>query len=412
MTRSTRSVGRSGRPIGVAVLALACSASACATGSGGASGASGGGAPASLSDAGAPERDYLVFVASEATDEVQLVHFGPAGARVERRHEVGFHPADPDGPHGLALSPDGTTYYVSTAHGVPYGSLWKFAAEDSRLLGGVELGLFPASVQVSPDGFYAFVVNFNVYGDMVPSSVSIVSTAEMLEVARLRTCVMPHGSRLSPDGARHYSTCMMDDVLVEIDARGFAVARHFMLTPGGEHGMSGAPGAHAMGGAAAGGVAAGGADPASPRCSPTWAAPSPDGRRVYVACNQANDIVEVDVEDWRVVRRIPAGSGVYNLATTRDGRVLIATNRRGRSVSFFDLSDGRELARVETLRPILHGIAVSDDDRYAFVSVEGIGAEPGTVEMIDLRAFRRVAAVDLGQMSGGIDFWKSEPATP
>jgi hypothetical protein len=60
---------------------------------------------------------------------------------------------------------------------------------------------------------------------------------------------------------------------------------------------------------------------------------------------------------------------------------------------------------------VLHGIAVSDD-RYAFVSVEGIGAKPGTVEMIDLAAFRRVAHADLGQMSGGIDFWKSEPAVP
>jgi DNA-binding beta-propeller fold protein YncE len=195
---------------------------------------------------------------------------------------------------------------------------------------------------------------------------------------------------------------MMDDVLVEIDARGFAVSRHFMLTPGMEHGMPGAPAPHEMPSAPA----------ASGRCSPTWAAPSPDGSRVYVACNQANDIVEVDADAWRVVRRIPAGEGVYNVATTRDGRVLIATNRRGRSVSFFDAAEGRALATMETVRPILHGIAVSDDDRYAFVSVEGIGAEPGTVEMIDLRTFTRVAAVDLGQMSGGIDFWKSEPAAP
>jgi DNA-binding beta-propeller fold protein YncE len=374
--------------------ALACVASACASGPG--PGASG-----SAAARGALDRDYLLFVASEATDEVQLVRFGASGARVERRHEVGFHPADPDGPHGLAVSPDGRFYYVSTAHGVPNGYLWKLAAEDSRSVGRVELGLFPASVQLSPDGFYAYVVNFNLHGDMVPSSVSIVSTAEMLEVARLRTCVMPHGSALSPDGARHYSTCMMDDMLIEIDARGFAVARHFMLTPGGEHGMSGPPlvDGHAMA--------------AGPRCSPTWAAPSPDGRRVYVACNQANDIVEIDATTWTMVRRISAGEGVYNLAPTRTAGgddLLIATNRRGQSVSFFDVDDGREIARVETLRPMVHGIATSDDGRYAFVSVEGIGAEPGTVEVIDLATYERVVTVDVGQMSGGIDFWRSEPA--
>ena len=373
-------------------LALAAMTASCASGSSG-------GAVNGPGVAQGPARDYLVFVASEATDEVQLLRFGPGGARAERRQQVGFHPADPDGPHGLAVAPDGRSYFVTTAHGQPNGYLWKFAVEDGRTLGRVELGLFPASVQISPDGFYAYVVNFNLHGDMVPSSVSIVSTAEMLEVARIRTCTMPHGSRLSPDGNRHYSTCMMDDVLVEIDARGFTVLRHFMLTPGMEHGMAGAPAApgHAM-------------DAAARRCSPTWAAPSPDGRRVYVACNQANDIVEIDLDAWSVVRRIPAGEGVYNLATTRDGRILIATTRRGRSVSFYATADGRPLATLETIRPVLHGIAVSDDDRYAFVSVEGIGAEPGTVEMIDLATFRRVASVDVGQMSGGIDFLRSEAA--
>ncbi|MEQ1857387.1 MAG: YncE family protein [Longimicrobiales bacterium] len=385
----------------VVVLAWTFATAGCATGSGG------GGVESAL----APERDYLVFVASEATDEIQLLRFGPEGGRVERRHEVGFHPADPDGPHGLAVSPDGGSYYVSTAHGVPNGYLWKFASADSRPIGRVELGLFPASVQISPDGFYAYVVNFNLYGDMVPSSVSIVSTAEMLEVARIRTCTMPHGSRLSPDGSFHYSTCMMDDVLVEMDARGFFISRHFMLTPGAEHGMAGAPTVHALSVDPATGHGTTASAASTGRCSPTWAAPSPDGRRVYVACNQANDIVEIDVAGWSIVRRIPAGDGVYNLATTRNGLTLIATNRRGGAVSFYRTADGRALATVETIRPVLHGIALSDDDKYAFVSVEGVGAEPGTVEMIDLAGFRRVASVDVGQMSGGIDFWRSEAAT-
>ena len=51
---------------------------------------------------------------------------------------------------------------------------------------------------------------------------------------------------------------------------------------------------------------------------------------------------------------------------------------------------------------------VSPDDRYAFVSVEGIGSEPGTVEVIDLNSLISVAQVDVGQQAGGIDFWKTE----
>ena len=66
-------------------------------------------------------------------------------------------------------------------------------------------------------------------------------------------------------------------------------------------------------------------------------------------------------------RRIPAGPGVYNLAVTRDGTRLIATNKRGQSVSVIEIATGRELARIPTKRRVVHGAVVSSDDRYAFI---------------------------------------------
>ena len=395
---------------------------------------SGVGTPESVRDAAAPgvqhaapappAQDYLVFVASEATDEIALIRYGPGGARVERKTSVGIMLADPDGPHGLGVAADGRHYYVSTAHGTPFGRLWKLTTDGDQVVGQTTLGNFPASLQVSPDGIFAYVVNFNLHGEMVPSSVSVVSTAEMVEVARIPTCTMPHGSRLTTDGRRHYSTCMMDEMLIEIDTRMFAVARHFMLGKGSEHGMPGAPKAHATamhggpapasGGAAptrsGGGHGAGVAPGGSTVCSPTWAAPNPEGTRVYVACNKSNDVVEVDAAAWKLLRRIPAGEGAYNLAVTRDGTRLVVTNKRGQSVSVIDLSSGREMARIPTTRPVVHGVAIAPDDRYAFISIEGVGSAPGTVDVIDLRALTRVASVEVGQMAGGIDFWKI--ATP
>ncbi len=361
-----------------------------------------------------PDRDYLVLVASEATDQITLVRFGPAGARIERVMTVGANPVEPDGPHGLAVSPDGRYMYVSTAHGFPFGYLWKLEIETGRILGRVELDLFPASMQVSPDGHYVYVANFNLHGEMVPSSMSIVAAAEMLEVARPVTCVMPHGSRFNASGTKHYSTCMMDEALVEIDPTTFDVARHFLLTKGVEHGMAGKPRTANGEERTADGVNHGGhgmADPAAGavKCSPTWATPAADGTSVFVACNAANDIVEVDVGGWTMKRRIPAANGVYNLATTHAGNRLIGTNKRDQSVSVFELPSGRELKRIPTLRKVVHGVAVSDDDRYAFISVEGIGSEPGTLEVIDLATLARVASVDVGQMAGGIDFWRSQP---
>ena len=346
-----------------------------------------------------PSPDYLVWVASEATDRIALVRFGggEAGARIEREFTIGLLPTDPDGPHGLAVSPDGRFLFISTAHGQPFGFLWKIDAATGRVAGRVELGNFPATLQVTPDGAFAYVVNFNLHGDMVPSSVSVVATDQMVEVARIPTCTMPHGSRINPQGTKQYSACMMDDLLVEIDTRTLGVSRVFSVTKGAEQ-LAALPETHHSPHPT----------PHAPSCSPTWAQPSADGARVYVACNKSNDILEIDAERWTLARRFAAGEGVYNLAVTRDGRLLVATNKRGQSVSIFDVAAGREVARIATKRRIVHGVVVSPDDRYAFVSVEGIGSQPGTVEVIDLQTRAAVAAADVGQMAGGIDFWKTE----
>lgn len=353
-----------------------------------------------------PTREYRAIVVSESVDEIARISFGPAGARVEKVVAVGMSPVDPDGPHGVALSPDGEHYYVTTAHGLPGGILWKLRTADDQPVGRAVLGPFPATAQVSPDGFYVWVVNFNLHGDMATSSVSVVESGEMVEIARIPTCTMPHGSRLDASGARHYSACMMDETLVEIDTRRFEVTRHFFLTAGKEMGMAGAPprrGPDAHAGHDGGGH---GTEPPAPGdvgCSPTWAQPSPDGTRVWVACNKSSELVEIDVAQWRLLRRIPAGDGIYNLAVTRDGTRLVATNKRGQSVSVFDTQSGRELARIPTTRRVVHGAAITADDRYAFVSNEGVGSEKSTVDIMDLRALRRVATVEVGQQAGGID---------
>lgn len=367
-----------------------------------------------------PDKDYLVYVLSEGADRISLIRFGPAGARVEREFSTGDMPVDLDGPHGIAVSPDKQFYYVSLGHGRPFGTVWKYSAKDDRVVGRTTLGLFPATIAISADGGVLYVVNFNLHGDMVPSSVSIVATEPMIEVTRIQTCTMPHGSRLNSAGTKHYSACMMADMLVEIDTHTLKVARHFMLTKGREMGMSGAPvfhsrvddvnrkddksprhnmSGHGMEPPKAGDVS----------CSPTWAEPTRDGAAVFVACNSSSEIVEVSTATWKVTRRMPARAGVYNLATTNDGTRLLATNKRDQSVSVIDIKTGNELGRIPTRRKVLHGVVVSPDDRYAFVSVEGIGAEPGTVEVMDLAALKSVASVDVALGAAGIDFLRTEP---
>jgi DNA-binding beta-propeller fold protein YncE len=364
--------------------------------------------PASASRRFTDVAEYFVYVASEAADTISLVRFGSDSGRLDHKLTTGIMPTDIDGPHGLVVAPDRKFYYVSLAHGQPFGSVWKYSTATDAVVGHTTLGMFPATMQTTPDGEFLYVVNFNLHGDMVPSSVSVVATGEMVEIARIPTCTMPHGSRLNTEGTKHYSACMMDDMLVEIDTSTLRVSRYFVLTKGAEAGHAGSPAASRTGSSRSHEMVGHGLEaPAAPAatCSPTWAQPSANGRTVFVACNASNEIVEVDAASWTLIRRLRAGQGVYNLAATHDGR-LVATNKRGQSVSVIDTRDGREVATIPTKRRVVHGVVVSPDDRYAFVSVEGIGTEPGTVEMIDLHTLKVVATVDVAPQAGGIDFYK------
>jgi DNA-binding beta-propeller fold protein YncE len=378
-----------------------------------------------LSAAGgdAPTHNYWVKLVCEASDRIATVRFGPDGAKLEKTTETRILQADVSGPHGIAFSPDRKNFYVSIGHGRPFGTAVKYASEDDRVLGQVGLGLFPATADVSPDGNFLYIVNFNLHGDPVPSSVSVVDTNAMLEIARIPTCVMPHGSRVTRDGSHQYSACMMDDLLVEIDAERMKVSRTFRVSAGEEQGFDGmapretpqTPDQNSANHPAAQSTttqSAASSDPhvgmnmSSVTCSPTWAQPSIDATRIYVACNKSNEIVEVDAKAWKLVRRIPAGNGVYNLGVSPDGALLVATNKRDASVSIFSTDTAKELARLPTKRKILHGVAITPDSRYAFISVEGVGSEPGTVEIIDLKSRTTVATVDTPSQAAGIDFWK------
>ena len=370
-----------------------------------------------------PTSTYWAYVGAESADRIHRVRFGPDGTTVEKTTTIGELPTEMEGPHGLVIAPGGKHLYMTTGHGRPDGKLWKFELGEDRQIGeGLYLGMFPASVDVTPDGLYSLSVNFNLHGDMVPSTVSVVYTPDMTEVARIITCTMPHGSRVDPSGLRQYSTCMMDDQLVEIDTRTFAVARRFSVAKGKEGPLPAGDDPHA-------GHAMPGARPAPPTpvvdpaevgytgerhqmppatCSPTWAQPSSDGRKIFVACNKADEILEIDRDSWSMSRRLPTGRGVYNLAVTPDGRLLLATLKQGHMFEVFDVKSGKSLARLKTSTTLAHGVAVSSDSRYAFVSSEGKGAEPGKVDVFDLRALALAGSVDVGQQASGIAFWKQE----
>ena len=360
---------------------------------------------------------YRLYVAAESSDEVYSLAFDGSALSVTEVVSVGRLPTEIEGPHGLTVDPEGSHWFVTLAHGKPWGSLLKYTTADNHLVGSTELGLFPATMQISVDTGLLYCVNFDLHGDMSPSTVSIVDPEAMVEVARTETGPMPHGSRFSPDGRRHYSCAMMSDELIELDSGCFEVLRRLHLTDGTGRMPPATDGEHA-----------------AAVCKPTWVVlhpetdtdPDPDPipgstadpdqkprfARAYVCLNGAAQVVEVDLDNWRIRRRFPTAKGPYNLDLTPSAQQLVVTYKGDASVAVWDLQSGQEKARIPTTRRVPHGVVVAPDGRFAFVSNEGIGAESGTVDVLDLETLERVTSVEVGLQAGGIAFWKIEERAP
>ena len=349
-----------------------------------------------------PAASYWIYVAAESDDEVSLVRFDASGATVEKTIPVGIWPTEIEGPHGLRVSPDGDHWYLSLAHGNPYGSVYKYTTGSDELVGSVEVGMFPATLDIAASTGLLYVVNFDLHGDMVPSTISVVETDTMTEVADVEVGIMPHSSRLSRGGNRQYSVMMMTDELVETDAFRFEVLRRLSLSP--ESMLSAAPTTpmpmpetEMPPGMSMRAVA-----------RPTWVHPGPQGQFVYVACNGSDEIKVVDLESWEVVETFDTAPGPYNIDVTADGRLLVVTYKTAGSTGIWDLEEGRELARLDNSRGVTHGVVVSPDSKFAFVTVEGVGGQPGALDVIDLNTLELVATADVGRQASGVAFWKMD----
>lgn len=364
----------------------------------------------SLSAFSVSAQDYYVYVAAESEDEVHLIKLDgeTEKAEIAKTITVGRYPTETDGPHGINISPDGEYWFLSIAHGNPYGYLAKYKTGTDELVATTDLGMFPASMEISKATGLLYVVNFNLHGDMVPSTVSVVDPEFMEVVTDIETGIMPHGSRISDDGTKHYHVSMMTDELYEINTGALQVSRKLNLRKGAKKmkGMDHSKMDHSQ--HQANGMKGMDMKMHKPEVKPTWADPHPNKPLVYVAGNGSDEIIEIDTEKWEITRRLKSGKAPYNLEVTHDGKLLVASYKGEAATGIFDLKSGKEIAKVPNSRKVTHGVAISADNKYAFLSVEGIGGEPGSVDIINLETNKRIAVVETGKQAGGIIFWKQE----
>jgi DNA-binding beta-propeller fold protein YncE len=356
-------------------------------------------APAQTADAG-----YRVGVVSESGDIATWLKPTATGLTVDRVVPVGIMPTDIDGPHNITVAPDGKSYYITIAHGTPFGSLWKMDASGDSLLGRAQVELFPTTISLTPDGQFAFVANSDFHGDHPRINViSVIHTPTMNKITDIPACDMPHGVKVNHAGTRVYASCMHSDEILQLDVATFGISRRAKTGEGGA--MASMPPPH-HGPAAPSGPAA------TKECSPTFISVSPDDKRLYVACNYGNSLQVWDAASFRPIKEIPVGKGAYNVEPSPDGKLVIVTNKKDQSVSLVDAGSLAELARVPTSKKIVHGVAYSPDSRLAYISCESIGADSGAVDVIDLAARKRVASIPIPGQPTGITILPSRSPSP
>jgi YVTN family beta-propeller protein len=360
---------------------------------------------------------YSIYVSSEGADVVTRIDVDAGGWKKAREISVRVVPNELAGPHHVAVSPDGRFWYVSIAHGTPFGAVWKYDADTDALVARVGVGMFPTTVGLSPDGSWAWIPNSDFHGDRGhQNTITALYTPTMKAVTELPICDMPHGSKWNRAGSRVYVACMMSDELVTIDPGAFAVAQRAQLGSGTPMTMAEHLAAEARADSAAAhaahmpapapapalGAASSTMPGQNPDCLPTYVSISPDGRVAYVACSHSGELQIRDAGTLALEARVQAGAGAYNVEPSPDGRLVLVTNKKAQSVSVIDAATRREVARVATSKPIPHGIAYSPDGRYAFVSCESVGTDAGAIDAIDLTTLERVASLPLPPQATGV----------
>jgi len=139
---------------------------------------------------------------------------------------------------------------------------------------------------------------------------------------------------------------------------------------------------------------------------PTWVYPHPNDELLYVVNNGTDNVVEIDIDKWQVVRTFKTDKAPYNCEVSQNGKLLVVTYKGAAKTGVWNLETGKEIAKFKNTRKVTHGVVISPDSRYAFVSVEGIGKQPGAVEIFDLEKLKKVDVAEIGKQAGGLAFWK------
>lgn len=274
-------------------------------------------------------------------------------------------------PHNLQVSDDGRWLLAvgMPAHGEHQGGgqLQVFRTDSlDKPAFSLPAGQHPAHVVIDRSGQRAFVT------DSAADRVRVFDLQARSQIASIPTGSFPHGLRLSPDGKALYVANMRGGSVSVIDSATLKESAR---------------------------IAVGN--------SPVQVGFAPDGRQAYVSLSTENKLGIIDTTTQQLTGKVAVGRTPIQMHATADGQVYVA-NQGSRSepddrVSVVDPLSRTVLATL-TAGKGAHGVAVSSDSAYVFIS----NIEDGTLSVIDTASRAVIATHKVAAGPNGVSYQAQE----
>ena len=258
-------------------------------------------------------------------------------------------------PVEAAFSPDGRYAYVSnySMYGQSFGPegsdsctpssgyddsfVYRIDMEALKIDEAYEVGAVPKVVAVTPDHKYVLVSNWCTW------DLSVISTKKGREVKRVAIGAYPRGVAVSPKGNAAYVAVMGGNELVRVDLKRWTTSR-FPVGAG-----------------------------------PRAAEFHPSDRYLFVSLNAEGRVAKLDLSTGTVRAKVATGSAPRSLALAADGRALYVVNYESGTVTKLRTSDMKAL---QTIDACFHPIGIAYDKPTSRVWV---ACYTGTIRVYDDR---------------------------
>lgn len=254
-----------------------------------------------------------------------------------------------EGPHNVQVSPNGKSIWAVSGHD---SLAVMFDASSLQLHGVAATGGAPAHVVLTPDGRTTYTTNG------ADNTVTAIDSATMASVAEIPVGAGPHGLRPSPDGRRVVVANVAGSTLTFIDtASNTSVAdvevgkapAQVAFSPDGAFVYASVSGEDAVVKVdvatrkVLGRVAVGD--------GPIQTFVTPDDRYLLVANQGREDrpgttVSVIDTKTFTVARTVETGQGAHGIVVDPSSRHAYVTNLYGDDVAVIDLEELRVVARI------------------------------------------------------------------